>query len=821
MIESRGSTLQYRDLRQSIAAVLMPGLLTGIGCAGLSAASIAADTQSGADQLQEIVVTAEKRTSTIQETAISISAYSGEQLEAAGITTVEDLALSVPGVSTRTAGPGQTEYEMRGLTSSGGSTATVGFYLDETPLSASAVALNGRTVIDPELFDLNHAEVLRGPQGTLYGAGSMGGTIKLVTNPPKLGRFEGAADLNGSHTTGGDLNGGGSLMLNFPIGEIAALRVVTTEKYISGWIDRVVIQPGQFPFPTNYGACGSYHCTRGDVASAPVQEDIKGANSLTFFSTREALLIKPSEQFSMTATFMYQRIDAQGFNTYQVPPGNLAIYQPYDVKEPYYDQFKLGSLTLNYNFDGAQLTSNTSYWRRDVLQTQDSTEALQNIFNLTQFMPTAWAETDQTSQFSEELRLTSTGEGPLQWVGGLYFANLHSTYLGNEQSPAYATALGCNLPYSGGSCPPGQTFNINNGGPAANPLGVIDQAIGPYNILKQYAAFGEVSYRLTPELKLTAGMRYFDYQFTNSSALCGVGTGTGNASCQTSVSPPTSGSTVLPKLNLAYTPNADTTLYGTIAKGSRPGGDNILIPLPTAAQLAANPGAYNCGPGSGPVYVTSQPYSYRSDSVWSVEVGEKIRTADRRFTFNSDVYYVKWDNIQQVVPLSCGYPYNANSGTARTYGPEVELSARILTGLDLSVAGAYTVAEIYAPAALSGIAPGTSIINVPKYTMSASLYYAWAITGDVKGTLRIADSLVGPIQDVAYVRETLPSYNLLSMRAGIAKDAWTAYLVGTNLTNKHAELSINDTTFAWQQSTFLRATSNQPRTVGFDLQYKF
>ncbi len=153
---------------------------------------------------------------------------------------------------------------MRGLTSAGGSTATVGFYIDETPLSASAVALNGRTVIDPDLFDLNHVEVLRGPQGTLYGAGSMGGTIKLVTNQPELGKFDGAADLNTSYTeSGGSWNGGGSFMVNIPMGDIVALRVVGTDKYVSGWIDRVVIP--NFPFPT-----GPYRHRRARPRSASI-----------------------------------------------------------------------------------------------------------------------------------------------------------------------------------------------------------------------------------------------------------------------------------------------------------------------------------------------------------------------------------------------------------------------------------------------------------------------------------------------------------------------------------------------------------------------
>jgi len=174
----------------------------------------------------------------------------------------------------------------------------VGFYLDETPLSASAVALNGRTVIDADLFDLNHVEVLRGPQGTLYGAGSMGGTIKLVTNPPKLSTFEGAASVDLSQTDGGGTNGGGNLMLNFPIGDKAALRFVTTDKYISGWIDRKVI--AEFPFPTNFGNCGFYFCTRGDVADSSVTQDIKGSNLERFVSARATLLVNPVDELSIT-----------------------------------------------------------------------------------------------------------------------------------------------------------------------------------------------------------------------------------------------------------------------------------------------------------------------------------------------------------------------------------------------------------------------------------------------------------------------------------------------------------------------------------------
>ncbi len=279
------------DVRLRVGTSMISVLICASALSGWASAAAAGGTPAENNTgLEEIVVTAEKRDSTVQATAISITALSAGDLAQENILTVEDLVGKVPGISLRTAGPGQTEYEMRGLSAGGGTAATVGFYIDETPLSASAVALNGRTVIDPDLFDLNHVETLRGPQGTLYGSGSMGGTIKLVTNQPKLGIFEGATDTTVSQTTHGSTNGGGSLMLNLPLGDIAALRTVMTAKYISGFIDRIIAPPGQFPSPTvQAGTPGApalcaYYCQRGDVADAPVEKVVKGANLERFLS---------------------------------------------------------------------------------------------------------------------------------------------------------------------------------------------------------------------------------------------------------------------------------------------------------------------------------------------------------------------------------------------------------------------------------------------------------------------------------------------------------------------------------------------------------
>ena len=829
-------------------------------------------------ELQEILVTAEKREETIQATPISVSALTPADLENKNIESLEDIARSVPGLSTRTAGPGQTEYEMRGLTSAGGSTATVGFYIDETPLNASAVALNGRTVIDPDLYDLNHVEVLRGPQGTLYGAGSMGGTIKLVTNPPQLQKWAFSTDVYGSHTdSGGSWNGGGSFMVNIPMGDIVALRAVGTAKYISGWLNRYVIP--DFPRPTGlYGtagtpsACTYYYCNRGDVQDATVSKVIHGANQERFQSARLALLVKPNEKLSVTFNGMYERIDADGYNNYQatgtVPgpyPSTPGVYQPYDQMEPYYDQFKMISMTLVWDMGPTTMTLAPGYWQRFVYQSTDSTEALQNIQSLVQFVQNLYVETDPTTQDSVELRFASNGEHRWQWQAGAYGADLHSGYITHNQEPGFATALSCGFYGSSpGVCP--QTWThpgpydpnsslcllpadgpCNNNSPlrfpnptlapypnrlAANPNGVMFNDNNP-NVMKQWAIFGEANFKLTDNLKLTAGLRYFHYTIENHADQAGLGTASANQD-HTILDTSENGSATLPKLNLSYTPTPDLTVYGTVSKGSRPGGVNLPIPIPTIQQLQANPAAYNCNvplanqqnpalPVPPGAYVAQQP-GFGPDHVWSYELGEKARFSDNRFVVNGDIYYIKWTDIQQVVSLTCGYPYNTNAGNAQAYGPEIETATRITDAWTFNLSATYTHATINDPnaaAQASGFFPGIRIINVPKYEVIASFDWHQSLNDRLTGVFHVASSLTGPILDQAYYREELPSHNLIDARLGVTGERWGAYLFGTNLTDKVAALTINNTVFAWQQPTITRVSTNQPRTVGLEFTYGF
>ena len=376
--------------------------------------------------LEEIVVTAEKRESTVQKTPISMTAISEADIQAQGLSDLTQIAAETPGVSMKTSGPGQTEYEIRGLTATGGFSPTVGFYLDDAPLTAPAQAAQGKVVIDPDLYDLNRVEVLRGPQGTLYGAGSMGGTIKLVTNAPQLNTVAVTAQTKESGTDGGGFNYGGSAMLNLPIAQdVAAIRFVGTYKYTSGWIDRIVLNP--FPLETNGGT------TRGDVLAAPVQARYSDVNWEELEGGRVSLLLKLGDDLTLQPGVMHQKISTGGPFTIDDPPGNVyAHYQPFDIAEPLEDNFTLYTLTAKYHFDFADLTSATAKWNRHDEQTQDISETMQSLFGLPSFYPPdgigggSQEETDFSDQSSQEIRVASNGDGRFQWLGGFFYSNFNS-----------------------------------------------------------------------------------------------------------------------------------------------------------------------------------------------------------------------------------------------------------------------------------------------------------------------------------------------------------------------------------------------------------
>jgi iron complex outermembrane receptor protein len=773
--------------RRLLTAAALGGTAFGV-LAGSALAQTAPPTDKNSAKetgLEEIVVTAEKRESTVQKTPISMTAISEAEMQARGLEDFRSIAQETPGVSMKTSGPGQTEYEMRGLDATGGFSPTVGFYVDDAPLTAPAQAAQGKVVVDPDLYDLNRVEVLRGPQGTLYGAGSMGGTIKLVTNAPQLNTFAVTAQSKESGTDGGGFNYGGSAMINLPITQdVAAVRFVGTYKYTSGWIDRIVLNP--FPLETNGGL------TRGNVLDAPVQARYSDVNWEELEGGRVSLLLKLGDNLTIQPGLMHQKISTGGPFTIDDPPGNVyAHYQPFDIAEPLEDNFTLYTLTIKYHFDFADLTSATAKWNRHDEQTQDISETIQSLLGIPSFYPPvgigggSQEETDFSDQASEELRLASNGDGRFQWLGGVFFSDFNSN-----------------------------TTSLSNYAGLQPIFGTTDLiSIGEPISVTQRALFGETSYKVTDQLKATLGLRYYSYSSTEEAINGGIASVAGGPG------------TVLefgradnkgfnPKVNLAYTATDDVLLYTTAAKGFRPGGPNTPVPLSGPAQCLTGPGNLQS------LGLNSAPNQFNPDTVWSYEVGEKARALGNTFQINSDVYYERWTNVQQLVDPSCGFGFTANAGTASVYGSEIELAANLSESFMVTQNVGLTHATFNDSVRATNTVEGQKLLDVPDVTLNTSVIYSTPVTDSFRFNARGTYTYIGPMQDITYVRNNLPGYALVNARAGLTSDRFSVFLFCDNLTDKMAILT-NNVAQTVNIPSVNRWVTNQPRTIGIDLQMRY
>ena len=778
-----------RAQRRGVAGTL--GLLAAVCLVQLAAAASPSADSSG---LAEVVVTAEKYKSTIQETPISLSALGGDQLINAGITSIQSLILDVPGLSTRSAGPGLTEYEARGLASNGGAAPTVGFYLDEVPLSPPALSQSGKVVIDPNLYDIDRVEVLRGPQGTLYGSGSMGGTVKVITNQPKLGVFDGSVQGTASNTHGGGGNYSGNFMLNVPLGDKLALRVVAGDLYRSGWLDLVTLNPFPFSLATK---------TQGDVTTAPVQSVIHDANDVRMWDARAALLFQPSENLSITLSMFRQQMVMGGYDlvdgfptTAAPPPVYPAHYEAFPLRESVHDDISIFALSVTANLGFADLTSATSYWDRLGKQGEDASESLYwSNGGAVAFAPVIYFEVDPSRQFSQEIRLTSRGEGRLHWVAGAFYSDLHSSW--NEESHSPLNTL--------------------------VPNGVYFDSINPYKV-RQTALFADGSYKITDEWKLAAGLRWYTYKSQQNEFSWGYD-GPNPVPPAAPLITKAADNGVNPRVNLSYQPTRDLNFYATVAKGFRPGGANQILPPPDQ-----------------PPFCQNGVLAFKPDTVWNYEIGEKAKFFDNWLTINGDVYYIKWKGVQQVITLPCGYQYYNNAGDGRSFGPELEVNAKLSKDWTVSFTGTHTDSKITSPNAsflayLSGVANtpdgvgrpcpaagscSVPILNVAKDSASLTLTYATSVFGDYRLTARISDSYVGSSTDVAYYfGYQLPSYSIANARVVLAHDKWSAHLFVDNLANKVALMTANNTSFQFNIPQLVRYSTNQPRTVGAQFNYHF
>ena len=770
----------HRDKKGLIALYYSTSCLLGWSSSAL------AQVHPDSGQLEEVVVTADRRETSAQSTPISLTAVTGADIQDRGATDLASLMQSVPGVSLRTSGPGMAEFEMRGVSSTGGNSPTVGFYYDDVPLTAPAATNEGKIVISPALYDLNRVEVLRGPQGTLYGSGSMGGTIKVVPNAPNPNTFEASAESVLADTDHGGFNHAENGMINLPlVNGIAAVRIVGSYSHDAGWIDRIVTEPGTFPL--------SNGATRGNVLAAPVAEDYHDVNGVDRTTVRISALIKPFDGLVIAPSFFYQNMTSGGLPYIDSDPGTDAHYQPFDVAENYSDKFTLGSLNVKYATDLFEIASTTSYWTRHEPLIQDTSESWTTGLGITAYdasaggLGAAYAyENNQSHQTTEEIRISSPAKSNsrVKWVAGYFYEDFESFW-------------DINFPAANG----------------ANVFGATDlfAYFSPNKILQQ-SVFGEVTYNITEPFAITAGLRRYHYDAPVAVYQSGpVAGGT------TSTSTAEKDQGVTPKVSLSYDFNKDLLVYATASKGFRPGGGTG--PVPTS-------GPASCETSLQAAYGTDQfvtgPISFKSDSVWSYELGEKLRAADNRVTVNASGYFENWSGVQQTNALSpCGYIYTANAGDAHIYGGELEVQAVVVRGLVVSANTAYTHAALASSSLIgSTFAPGTPIQDVPRWTSSASVSYRHGMTDTLAFMSRLDTNYVGSRTDETYSVNTLPSYELTNVRGGVEADHWSAYVFLNNLTDKRAFLN-NATADAINLPTYNRVAVSQPRTVGVDLNYRF
>lgn len=763
--------LQPLKSNGNLVALAVSTVLLSSFASRVSAADAAANGPVG---LEEIVVTAERRTESIQSVPLSISALDNSTMERMGISTLNDLAREVPGLTVVSSGPGQNILIVRGISSTAGTTATVGYYLDDTPIQASsnAALLSARGVVDPALFDLARVEVLRGPQGTLYGSSSMGGTIKYVTNQPDPKQFTAKAGSTVSDTDGGGLNVETTGTVNLPLTDAAAVRISAFYRHNDGFIDRYPINANNY------------------LGTNPAGGIDRRVNSENTDGVRAVLRYDLDPTLSITPSVIFQETRLGGPFNFDSPQGNFDhLIQARDTAEPSVQKTWIGNLTVRKTYDSFELLSSTSYYDRDILLHEDASNVIYFFFSPTPqsyVYPVGMTGDYRNKEWTQEGRFTSSFHGPLQVTGGLFYHYVEAP-LESEipDPPGYDTAFG--TPFGG--------LTFFHGVRHAS--------------LREYAGYGEVTYLFADAFKATAGLRAFKvnqtfYQETDGVFVGGPATVAGSTSSDNGVNP---------KFTLSHEFDADDMAYVTASKGYRPGGPNNPAPAAVCG-----------GEVSGLGLSQSELTRYKSDSLWNYEAGAKTRWLDRRVTINGSVYYIDWTDVQQQIDLKCGFNITANFGKATSKGAELEIAATPARGLTLTVSGGYTDATLGNAIPGTAAQKGDRLQDVPRWSAALSGEYERPITASTSGFMRV--DFTDRDGANALFDRTSPFYHydgfaLVNLRVGLEQaSSWKAALFVDNAFNKIGETAL-PVAIAADLPTTRRIAVNRPRTIGINVQHEF
>jgi len=762
------------------------GLILGAVLGAVPTGARADDTGT----IQEVVVTADKRTQDIKDVPISISSISGDDLNGRHIEDYDDLTRSIPSVSFASGGSeGLSNIEIRGVSSAVGS-PVVGVYLDESSITQKL----GQT--QPIPFDLARVEVLRGPQGTLYGASSMGGAIRFITNQPSFDAYtiDLTSDISG--TEHGGVNYNESAVLNAPvIADKLAFRLGVDYGSDSGYVD--------------------HYTTNGTLDDPGVNEVWKGV-------IKAAALIKPNDTLSITPSLWLQRVNSEDSSVFYPA---LGLYeQDKEVPEPSNDRLFRPQLDIEQSFPAFDVSSITSYFLRDDSRVTDGTywndAALADFYligngglpnhnaavsSIIAHIPSPSDFSIRFDQITQELRFTSKPPGesdlPLVWTAGLYYSNQTIKEQNNEYSPGLNAA-----------------FQSIYGFPLSSP--VVQAALGSSantfdndiifvqpitERLQEYAAFGQFTYDILSSLHASAGLRY-EYADTSYKA---VSSGFYSIGDPNPYDANARFYAATPKFSVTYDVSDSTTVYSTIAKGYRLGGGTG----PNPPSLCAND--YHA------IGIESAPTSYGSDHLWSYELGTKALLDDRTISIDASTYLIEWSNIQQTINLpTCGFSFTGNFGDAESYGAELQLAykPRPIPNLTLGVNLGAGHSQITRSEDPSAAAVGQAVLYTPDWTMTATADYHWQATDAITAFVRTDYDWTGTSHGSYQATNSNyinPAYGVLNASIGIDTGSFQAYLYAKNL--------LDDQTIIQrpQIDSVIEGYTVRPLTVGLTVAKQF
>jgi iron complex outermembrane recepter protein len=768
------------------------------GSALAATAVMPAQAQEQGRALEEIVVTAQKRTENLQDVPVSVHVLGNQQLEELNVNGFEDYIEFLPTVSYTSSSPGYGILYMRGISSGGdgvhsGSMPSVGVYLDEQPVTTIG------QVLDVHIYDIARIETLAGPQGTLFGQGSQAGTLRIITNKPVMEEFQGGYDLGIDTVKDGDLGYTLEGMVNLPIGERAALRLVGWHESDGGYIDNV-------PSSITYGGSG-ITVDNADL----VEEDF---NTVDTTGGRALLKVDLNDNWSVTPGVMYQEQEANGVWSHD--PEDLGDLKAQRFFPEFQDEDWIQStLTVEGNIaDSMNFVYALSHLDRDVFATDDYTgyaeyieslydpgscyhyDALGNCTDSSQYIQSD----ERFTRLSHEVRLQSAGEGPLRWiVGGFYQKQVHDFDLQ--------------------WIVPGMPDTVNGGYPITVVEG--NKAVWQtYQIRtdRDEAFFGEVSYDFSDTISATLGIRHFEYDNrlygfngflghctgfydANGDFVEDRDNGTPQYPCFDTriLDDSTTGDGESWKGTINYQLTDDTMVYATYSEGFRSGGVNRAR-VPNIEK-------------------------YRPDWVNNHEVGWKSMWLDGQLRFNGAAYMLDWEDFQYgFLDFSISnITIIGNVGQARTVGAEFDLSWLPSDNLNLSLAGSYNKAELEEPFWIDerdealGIPPdapeGTEMPFVPEFQFTSVARYNMDF-GRFPGYLQAAASYTGASWNFLEVADRLrqDGYTLLNLSAGIENDNWTLDLFINNATDKRAQISVYEPSYGG--ATDSTTVTNRPRTIG-------